>query len=155
MKERYIRQVKRTLNLPRKAKYEVIRDLNEAFESAQEHGETEQQIIERLGTPREFADGIHEQIGITRTDNSELKRRIGIIATALMATIAFAMAFYIHALSPAKGVIGQADAMTDIQIVGSGIDAFRLMIVLGGVALIAAICLALGHVHKGIGRKST
>ena len=32
-------------------KKEVVRDLNEVFASAMEHGETEQQIIQRLGTP--------------------------------------------------------------------------------------------------------
>ena len=51
MKEQYIRQVEKELNLSRKAKTEVVRDLNEIFNSAVEHGETEQQVIERLGTP--------------------------------------------------------------------------------------------------------
>ena len=49
MKEQYIRQVEKELNLSRKAKTEVVRDLNEIFNSAVEHGETEQQVIERLG----------------------------------------------------------------------------------------------------------
>ena len=42
MKEQYIRQVEKELNLSRKAKTEVVRDLNEIFNSAVEHGETEQ-----------------------------------------------------------------------------------------------------------------
>ena len=44
MKEQYIRQVEKELNLSRKAKTEVVRDLNEIFNSAVEHGETEQQL---------------------------------------------------------------------------------------------------------------
>lgn len=64
MKEQYIKQVKKELSLPRKMKKEVVRDLNEVFASAMEHGETEQQIIQRLGTPREFADSTAEQFGI-------------------------------------------------------------------------------------------
>ena len=67
MKEQYIKQVEKELNLSRKAKTEVVRDLNEIFASATEHGETEQQVIERLGTPKEFADSTAEQFGI---DNS-------------------------------------------------------------------------------------
>ena len=55
MKEQYIKQVEKELSLTRKAKKEVVRDLNEVFASALEHGETEQQVIERLGTPKEFA----------------------------------------------------------------------------------------------------
>ena len=51
MKEQYIKQVEKELSLPRKMKKEVVRDLNEVFASAMEHGETEQQIIQRLGTP--------------------------------------------------------------------------------------------------------
>lgn len=61
MKEQYIRQVEKELNLSRKAKTEVVRDLNEIFNSAVEHGETEQQVIERLGTPQEFANSTAEQ----------------------------------------------------------------------------------------------
>ena len=56
MKEQYIKQVEKELSLPHKAKKEVVRDLNEVFASALEHGETEQQVIQRLGTPKEFAD---------------------------------------------------------------------------------------------------
>ena len=61
MKEQYIKQVEKELSLPRKMKKEVVRDLNEVFASAMEHGETEQQIIQRLGTPKEFADSTAEE----------------------------------------------------------------------------------------------
>ena len=64
MKEQYIKQVEKELSLPHKAKKEVVRDLNEVFASALEHGETEQQVIQRLGTPKEFADSTAEQFGI-------------------------------------------------------------------------------------------
>ena len=55
MKEQYIKQVEKELSLPHKAKKEVVRDLNEVFASALEHGEPEQQVIQRLGKPKEFA----------------------------------------------------------------------------------------------------
>lgn len=71
MKEQYIKQVEKELSLPRKMKKEVVRDLNEVFASAMEHGETEQQVIQRLGTPKEFADSTAEQFGI---DNTTLKK---------------------------------------------------------------------------------
>ena len=64
MKERYIKQVEKELSLSHKVKKEVVRDLNEVFSSALEHGETEQQVIRRLGTPKEFADSTAEQFGI-------------------------------------------------------------------------------------------
>ena len=80
MKEQYIRQVEKELNLSRKAKTEVVRDLNEIFNSAVEHGETEQQVIERLGTPQEFANSTAEQFGI---DNSVPKKRKWIISSVI------------------------------------------------------------------------
>lgn len=63
MKETYIRQVKQALLLPKKKKEAIARDLREAFACALEHGETEQQVIERLGSPAEFARGVQEQLG--------------------------------------------------------------------------------------------
>ena len=47
MKERYIKQVEKELSLSHKVKKEVVRDLKEAFDSALEHGETQQQVIRR------------------------------------------------------------------------------------------------------------
>ena len=84
MKEQYIKQVEKELSLPHKAKKEVVRDLNEVFASALEHGETEQQVIQRLGTPKEFADSTAEQFGI---DNASSKKRKGIIAAAVIAVL--------------------------------------------------------------------
>ena len=63
MKETYIRQVKQALLLPKKKKEAIARDLREAFACALEHGETEQQVIERLGSPAEFARSVQEQLG--------------------------------------------------------------------------------------------
>ena len=91
MKEQYIKQVEKELSLPRKMKKEVVRDLNEVFASAMEHGETEQQIIQRLGTPKEFADSTAVQFGI---DNTKSKKRNGIIsalAAFVMAGAAFSV----------------------------------------------------------------
>ena len=154
MKQQYIRQVKKALNLPREQKAEVLRDLDEAFASALEHGETERQVIERLGTPDEFADSIHEQLGIACPDRRGRKRRICIALTALVSAIAFAIAFFMRAERPAQNIIGQADAMTNMQIVGSGVDMFWLMIALGCIALAAAIGLMANHI-KAVGKETT
>lgn len=154
MKQQYIRQVKKALNLPREQKAEVLRDLDEAFASALEHGETERQVIERLGTPDEFADSIHEQLGIACPDRRGRKRRICIALTALVSAIAFAIAFFIRAERPAQNIIGQADAMTNMQIVGSGVDMFWLMIALGCIAFAAAIGLMANHI-KAAGKETT
>ena len=87
MKEQYIKQVEKELSLTRKAKKEVVRDLNEVFASALEHGETEQQVIERLGTPKEFAENTAEQLGI---DSAAPQKRKGIISSVAALVVAVA-----------------------------------------------------------------
>ena len=149
MKEEYIKQVEKELFLPRKAKKEVMRDLNEAFASALEHGETEQQVIQRLGTPKEFADSTAEQFGI---DNTSSKKHKGIIS-ALVALIIAAIAFSIYAVTQLgkvpEGTIGQANATTNIQIQGAlGIEVSQLTLAVGFAAAIIAILLIIRTIRK-------
>lgn len=149
MKEEYIKQVEKELFLPRKAKKEVMRDLNEAFASALEHGETEQQVIQRLGTPKEFADSTAEQFGI---DNTSSKKHKGIIS-ALVALIIAAIAFSIYAVTQlgkvSEGTIGQANATTNIQIQGAlGIDVSQITLAVGFAAAIIAILLIIRTIRK-------
>ena len=149
MKEQYIKQVEKELFLPRKAKKEVMRDLNEAFASALEHGETEQQVIQRLGTPKEFADSTAEQFGI---DNTSSKKHKGIIS-ALVALIIAAIAFSIYAVTQLgkvpEGTIGQANATTNIQIQGAlGIDVSQITLAVGFAAAIIAILLIIRTIRK-------
>lgn len=112
MKKQYIRQVRKDLHIPRSAKTEVVRDLQEIFASAAEHGESEQQVAERLGTPREFADRTAEQFGF---DPAARRRRNRLIQIAISLAVT-AAAFALYAAAAAQrvppGAIGQADAMT-------------------------------------------
>lgn len=140
MKEPYIKQVEKELHLSRKATAEVVRDLNEIFASAAEHGETEQQVIERLGTPKEFADSTAEQFGI---DNAASQKRKGIISSVTALVIAVA-AFVIYVTTKSgkvlDGAIGQADATTNIQVEGAfGFDALQIILVVGVIAAVFAI----------------
>ena len=140
MKEQYIKQVKRELSLPRKAKKEVLRDLNEVFASALEHGETEQQVIQRLGTPREFAD-------------STISKKRKTIISALAAFIIAALAFSIYAVTRLekvpKGAIGQASAMTNIHIDGtSSLDISQVILAVGSVAAVIAVLLIIRIIRE-------
>ena len=58
------------------------------------HGETEQQVIERLGTPKEFAENTAEQLGI---DSAAPQKRKGIISSVAALVVAVA-AFVIFAM---------------------------------------------------------
>ena len=136
MKEQYIKQVEKELNLSRKAKTEVVRDLNEIFASATEHGETEQQVIERLGTPKEFADSTAEQFGI---DNSA-PQIISSVTSLVVAVVAFVIYATAKSDKVPDGAIGQADAMTNIQVEGTfGFDASQVILVVGIIAVTFAV----------------
>lgn len=60
--EQYIRRVEKALSASRSTRKAVARDLREAFASAAEHGENEQQVIRRLGTPADFAANVRESL---------------------------------------------------------------------------------------------
>lgn len=149
MKEHYIKQVEKELIISRKAKKEVVRDLNEVFASALEHGETEQQVMERLGTPKEFADSIAEQFGI---DQVARKKRNGILSGVVALVIAV-VAFMIYAATKfgkaPDGAIGQANAMTNIQVVGTfGLDISILILAVGCIAALLAVVLMIRSIRK-------
>ena len=128
MKEQYIKQVEKELSLPHKAKKEVVRDLNEVFASALEHGETEQQV------------------------NASSKKRKGIIS-ALVALIVAVVAFSIYAVTrlgkAPEGAIGQADATTNIQIESAlGFDVLQIILAVGFAAAVIAVLLIIRTIHK-------
>lgn len=144
MKEQYIKQVEKALHVPCKAKREIVRDLNEIFASAAEHGETEQQVVQRLGAPREFADCAAEPFGV---DNSSLRKRKGFILSLSLSLSSFAITAAAFALCAAAkahalpaGVIGQADAMTNIQVEGAfAFDASRIFLAAGIISAVLAV----------------
>ena len=116
MKKQYIMQVKKALAIPTAKKKEVIRDLEEVFASAQEHGETEQAVILRLGSPQEFARNTQEQLGEVGLDRQRQKNLYAIVGCCLGAILCFGFFLYIQLHKMPEHVIGQANTMTTIQV---------------------------------------
>ena len=149
MKEQYIKQVEKELCLPRKEKKEVVRDLNEVFASALEHGETEQQVIERLGTPKEFAENTAEQLGIDSTAPQKRKGIISSIVALVTAITAFVICATAKVGKVPDGAIGQADATTNIQIEGAfAFDISQILLAIGFAATAIALLLIIRTIHK-------
>ena len=146
MKKDYIRQVKNELSLSSKQKKEIIRDLEEAFASALEHGETELQVVERLGSPDDFAANIHEQLGVRPVIGRKKKRLLQATAAAALSALLFSLSLLIKA-ARAPHVIGQADAMTAIQVRG-GLDPAWILAGLGTAAILAAAWLTVRAVRR-------
>lgn len=140
MKEHYIKQVNKELLISRKQKNDVLRDLDEVFTSAMEHGETEQQVIERLGSPKDFAISTEEQLGIDRTALRKRNNIIFIIISIGVSVLAFVLFGTLYLKQLPDGVIGQADAMTNIRINGIGaIDPSLIFLVIGIAAIIVLV----------------
>lgn len=150
MREQYIKQVKKELAVPRKLKNEVLRDLNEAFDSATEHGETEKQVIDRLGTPKDFVENIEETTGFNRAKYQKRRKQfIGICCSCGIAIFCFAVALIAKKSALPDNVIGQADAMTSIT-VGSSFpfDISTVLLIIGFVFAVIAAVLIVGLIHK-------
>ena len=88
MKEEYIRRVKGHLPLPRQQKREVLRDLEEIFASAGEHGESEAQVLDRLGSPEEYAREVLAQTGYAPRPG---KAALGLALSALVCGVCLAL----------------------------------------------------------------
>ena len=153
MKETYIRQVKQALSLPKKKKEAIARDLREAFACALEHGETEQQVIERLGSPAEFARGVQEQLGTNPARGQKWRNWLSIVLP-LVAGIVLLLLGIAPRLNPVPpNAIGQANAQTLIQVRGPAIDPHTLFLALACLCFLATglvLARRLHRKHKGV-----
>lgn len=144
--KKYIKEVKRELSVPRRAKKEIARDLEEAFASALEHGESADQVMERLGSPKDYAESIEEQTKFGRAKDRDRKRLIQIVCSFAAALAFFVIDLIVKALQLPKDVIGQADSMTGIKVEAPFVFSPRFLIVaLGIFALAAAIVLTINY----------
>ncbi len=133
MKEKYIKQLKKALKLPACKKKEVLRDVCEAFDSAQAHGETPQQVIARLGSPQDFAAGWNEQWGLNPQSLKKRRLRLAALLLGLIVVGALALRTSIRR-QETMNIIGGADGMTSIMVASNGPD-------LAPILLCAAIIL--------------
>ena len=139
MKDEYIKKKKKNLHISMKAKNEIIRDLDEIFDSALENGETEQQVIDRLGAPKEFAENVSGQ---TEKKNYSAGNLRGIVLMAIaicIAVIAFVVYGIIQSETVPQNAIGQANAMTNIQLEGFGINIPFIILIIGIISVAFAV----------------
>ena len=139
MKEEYIKQVLKNLHISMKAKNEIIRDLDEIFDSALENGETEQQVIDRLGAPKEFAESVSGQDEKKDSSASNLRKIVSTAIVICIAVIAFVVYGITQTETAPQNAIGQANAMTNIQVEGFGIDIPVIILIIGIIAIVFAV----------------
>lgn len=145
MRQQYIKRVSKKLSVSPERKKEILRDLEEVFASAIEHGETERQVIDRLGTADEFAASMSERA----STHGSKKRFIGSIVSFAISLISFLVYGIIKKMQPPQGAIGYADAMTNIQISGNiSVDSQTIVLVIAICMFAVAIMNTLWAVVK-------
>ena len=137
MKKQYFKQVAR--RLPRRLRAKVLRDLEELFACALENGETEQQLIARLGTPTELAQSMSDLPAPGARRRVWLPVMFGVLA--FLAFSAYGLARVMQADVPAEA-IGFAQGSTDMIVSGSA-DLTPAFLAAGVACCAAAIAAAL------------
>ena len=144
MKQEYIQQVGRALPLPGKQKREVLRDLEELFASAAEHGESEVQVLDRLGSPEEYAKEVLAQTGFAPKPG---KAALGLALSALVCGVCLALFLWSQSGRLPEDAIGGAMGSTGIQVAG-GVDLSPLLLAGAAVGLMGAVFFALWLLRK-------
>ena len=144
MKQEYIQQVGRALPLPGKQKREVLRDLEELFASAAEHGESEVQVLDRLGSPEEYAKEVLDQTSYVPKPG---KAALGLALSALVCGVCLALFLWSQSGRLPEDAIGGAVGSTGIQVAG-GVDLSSLLLVAAAVGLVGAVFFAFWLLRK-------
>lgn len=144
MRETYLQQVGRLL--PRKVRKAVLRDLEERFDAAAEHGESPESVIAALGTPEEFAAPFREGKA------PALWPPLVLAGLGLLVSAGCGLGLWLQAQLNIQdlGIIGGADGPTRIYVTAGESSPLWLLLALG-VALLAAGLFWLRHrrFHRG------
>ena len=137
-KDQYIKEVLKECCFPYKKKQDLRRDLQEIFDSAMEHGETEEEVIKRLGSPQSFCTELEERIGQKRISRKKGQSFLISLFLFLFSICCFIFLGVLQIQKLPENVIGYADSMTAIT-VENGFSPLIPLLILGTAALICAI----------------
>lgn len=154
-KEKYIKSVKRKLNVPYDLKASVLEELREAFDSAKEHGESENDLINRLGTPKEFVNDVIKNADLTDEQKKFIKQRKNIIKVIIAFIIAAAAftGYYIYKRMSMGNVIGYANSSTNIQVIGGSENILLILFYIVFFAVIASLLIYSIHLKRKLNKQ--
>ena len=154
MKDAYIKRVSKLLMCSAKQKKEILRDLEEIFSSAAEHGQSAAEVIDRLGSAEDYAKATEEQLGVNRKTLLRRRALLTILPPAILAPIFYLMFKIVCPFSfheqMSVGIIGGADGPTSILIATSPASPYTAPVLLGLCVLcvIAAIIALVCYLRK-------
>lgn len=154
-KEKYIKSVKRKLNVPDDLKTSVLEELRESFDSAKEHGESETDLIKRLGTPKEFVNDVIKNADLTDEQKKYIKHRkniIKVIIAFIIAAVVFT-GYYIYKRMSMGNVIGYANSSTNIQVIGGSENILLILLYTAFFAVIVGLLIYSVHLKRKLNRQ--
>ncbi|MBR1757492.1 MAG: hypothetical protein IJ744_02030 [Lachnospiraceae bacterium] len=140
MKDQYIMQVRKMLSVSQKKKHEIIRDLEEIFASAREHEESDQEVIDRLGSPQDYVESIQAQLEIRPRSIKKNLLPVYIASfIGILFLVIFAISFIVR--TKTKGIIGQAVSTTSIVLNTSLYSWLPIMLLALGIMIMIAVLI--------------
>ena len=153
--KKYLKVVKRKLNLPGDMKKRVMADLESSIQSRREAGQREEQIMAELGTPAEVAAELNEQMKEFAYIKSPW--RWACLALAVISALAFLykgiINMFVAAINYAEkqsiGIIGGADGPTAIFVTQAPESGVYSMLMSALVLVMSIVAFYfLGHMRK-------
>ncbi len=146
-KQDYMDQVAGARSLPKRYRQEILRDLEELFDCAQEQGEDLQAVIRRLGPPNEFVENLLQERGIPRRRGVP----VGLFGCGILAVLCLlsgGVLWWRERTAPL--IIGGAQGTTDILVEGDPLVWWLLLLVVGAI-LALGTGLWYGLIRRGRG----
>lgn len=153
--KQYLRAIKRRLNMPRELKERVMADLESSIASRKDDGQTEAEIIAELGSPRQAANELNEQMKEYTYTKSPW--RWACLALAVISALCIAcrglpgllLTLFNQANNASVGIIGGADGPTAIFVTTSP-DALQYSYGMAALLLVMGILgyVALGRIKR-------
>lgn len=154
--KKYLRAVKRKLNLPSDVKKRVMTDFVSSIESRREAGKSDGEIYAELGSPAEAAAGLNEQMKEYAYSKSPWRwvclALVIICALSLLfrgglGLLAVVLSFFLY--DPDVGAIGSSDGPTQIFIAMPQDSMIHSMVMTALVLVMSIIGFHyLGHMRK-------
>lgn len=150
--KKYMKDVKRKLNLPKDVKNRVMADLETSVRSRLEAGQTQEQIMAELGTPAEVAAELNGQMKEFAYEKSPWRWACLALAAVSALTLVFKGAINLMAAILNKatiGVIGGADGPTAIFVTRAPESAVYSMLISALILVMSLVGFySLGHMRK-------
>lgn len=124
--QKYLRSVRRRLNMPKVLKDRVMADFTESIEARLEDGQPEKSIFSELGTPKQAAEELNRQMEAYTYRKSPW--RWACLALAILSGLCIAykglpgllLMLFNKANNASIGIIGGADGPTAVFVTTSG-----------------------------------